>query len=242
MLENRINTDGVIFDLDGTLLDSVPVMFRMLNLAFQRLELPGITTEEAVVAAKDGYFDWDRVLPPMDGPGKDALILKAQEIIAEIQPEIMREEARLIPGVSRILELISAAGIRIGLVTTTQRVFLEHKLYHLERAGIDHLFETIITVDDVKRRKPAPDPLYECAGRLGIPVESTVHVGDSRVDIRAGKAAGARTVGVLTGMDDYDTLARERPDAVIESVLGLREILVFDRTLDPGSPDRSPSL
>jgi len=57
-----------------------------------------------------------------------------------------------------------------------------------------------------------------CGQKLGIPADRCVYVGDTRVDIRAGKAAGMKTIGVLTGFDVYDTLQNETPDAIIDSI------------------------
>jgi phosphoglycolate phosphatase len=86
--------------------------------------------------------------------------------------------------------------------------------------------EVIIAADDAPRKKPAPDPLLECSKRLGILPERCMYVGDARTDIQAGKAAGMKTVGVLTGFDDHKALSRENPDAVIDSIADLKDILV----------------
>ena len=63
-------------------------------------------------------------------------------------------------------------------------------------------------------------------------MDETVYVGDSRVDIRAGKAAGTWTIGVLTGLDDHETLALEAPDSIIESVAELERTLLFKNAAD----------
>ena len=80
----------------------------------------------------------------------------------------------------------------------------------------------MITIEDTPEVQPAPDPLIECARRLGVAEEKSVYVGDSYVDLRAGKAAGMMTVGVLTGVDDYETLKREDPDMIVESIFDLQ--------------------
>jgi HAD superfamily hydrolase (TIGR01509 family) len=227
MEKARLAATGVIFDLDGTLIDSFPAMLKMLDIAFERLKIPRVSRESALDAAKEGHFEWNRVLPPVKEAQKEDLITRAAQILAEIQPQIMRREARLIPGAEHVLEEISRGGMRIGLVTATRKRFLGDKLYHFRETGVHHLFEAVIAVDDVPCRKPAPDPLIECAKRLGVPLDETVYVGDSRVDIRAGKAAGTWTIGVLTGLDDHETLALEAPDRIIESVAELERTLLF---------------
>jgi phosphoglycolate phosphatase-like HAD superfamily hydrolase len=95
----------------------------------------------------------------------------------------------------------------------------------LQQAGVEELFEVIITTDDVLKRKPAPDPLITCAQQLDMRPGNCVYVGDTATDIKAGKAAGMRTIGVLTGFDEYDTLEKEKPDAIMESVRNLLEVI-----------------
>ena len=101
------------------------------------------------------------------------------------------------------------------------------KLVPLEQAGIDKLMEFIITADDVLKKKPAAEPLVLGSAKLGVASGKCAYVGDTRVDVRAGKAAGMKTVGVLTGFDDYDTLSNEKPDAIIDSIAQLNQTLCF---------------
>ena len=95
----------------------------------------------------------------------------------------------------------------------------------LKNVGADALFEVIITPDDVERRKPAPDPLIACAQQLDLKPVNCVYVGDTATDIKAGKAAGMLTVGVLTGFDEYEILETENPDAIISDVQNLLEVI-----------------
>lgn len=227
MDHDKLQVDAVVFDLDGTLIDSIHVHFKVLNTAFERLGLAPVSWADAMGAAKEGRFDWDRVLSEEDRPRKDEIIAKCVKIFEAIQPEMLRENVRLIEGSEEILRAIAEAGMKIALVTSTQEKYIRDKLYPFSKAGMAHLFEVIITTDDIPVKKPAPAPLIECGKRLNLPLERMVYVGDSHVDIRAGKAAGVKTIGVLTGMDDYDTLAAEQPDAILESVLGLRETILF---------------
>jgi phosphoglycolate phosphatase-like HAD superfamily hydrolase len=86
---------------------------------------------------------------------------------------------------------------------------------------LEEQLEAVVTTDDVRHKKPAAEPLILGSKILGIPPENCVYVGDTRVDIRAGKAAGMGTVGVLTGFDDRDALQKETPDAIISSIAQL---------------------
>jgi len=222
---NLFICDAVIFDLDGTLIDSTEVYLRILNVAFGRLNLPLFSREDILDLLIEGNFDWDRLLPIDLKDRKEEIIQKSMEIIREIYPQMFREEVELIPGAADILRRISMEGMKIGLVTSTDAKSLAPKLYPLQASGIVDLLQVIITTDEVANRKPAAEPLIECGKRLSVHMERIVYVGDSRVDIRAGKAAGTMTIGVLTGVDDYESLKAEEPDTILDSVVGLRDIL-----------------
>jgi HAD superfamily hydrolase (TIGR01549 family) len=222
---NPFTCDAVIFDLDGTLIDSTDVYIRILNVAFERLDLPPVSRESVLDVLIEGDFDWNRILPADLKERKEEIIEKSMAVIRVIYPQMFRHEVQLIPGAADILKALSKGGIKIGLVTSTQAKYLDPKLYPLKLSGIESLLQVIITTDDVPHKKPAADPLIECGKRLCVDMEKIVYVGDSRVDIRAGNAAGTMTIGVLTGVDEYEALKAENPDAILDSVFGLRDIL-----------------
>ena len=225
LANNQFICDAVTFDLDGTLIDSTDVYLRILNVAFERLSLPLFSKEDILDLLIEGDFSWNKILPADLKGRRDQIIQKAMEIIREIYPQMFREEVKLIPGAAEILREISMGDMKIGLVTSTDAKYLAPKLHPLQVSGVEDLLEVIITTDKVPNKKPSADPLIECGKRLCVEMERIVYVGDSRVDIRAGKAAGTMTVGVLTGVDDYEALRAEAPDAILNSVVALREIL-----------------
>ena len=220
-----MKVDAVVFDLDGTLIDTLDIYFRILNIALERLGFQPVAKEIVVDAAREGEFEWSRVLPGGLGSKMDDTVAQVREIIEGLYKKALHEEAELIPGASEILKKISAMGLKMALVTSTPWEYLQIKLKPLRKAGVADLFDVVITSDDVLRKKPAPEPLITCGKRLGVPMERAVYVGDSRVDIRAGKAAGMQTAGVLTGMEDRESLGREHPDVIIDNVTGLRSLI-----------------
>jgi 2-phosphoglycolate phosphatase len=223
----KLDVDAVIFDLDGTIIDSIPIYFNLIDIVFQRLGLPLIPQKTIIEAVKDGDFNWDIVLPEARKDQKDELISGARTIIYEIYPDLFGKDLKLIPGAARALAEISENGKKIGIVTSTPMEGIAYKLRPLKRHGIEELFEVIITADDVQQKKPAAEPLIECVNLLGASLNKSVYVGDTRVDIRAGKAAGMKTIGVLTGFDDCETLKNESPDAIIDSVDQLPEAITL---------------
>lgn len=226
--KHKLAVDAVIFDLDGTLIDSAPIYYGIIDVIFERLDIPPVSKSILSEAMKNGEFEWDLVLPDEMKSGKEQLVEKARGIIDDIAPSMFHDQVKLIPGAADALKEIAAKGLKLALVTSTLREYMAVKLVPLAEAGVESLFEVIITADDVQNKKPHAEPLVMCSDKLGLVPGNCIYVGDTRVDIKAGKAAGMRTVAVLTGFDDYDALERQKPDAIIESVSDLKVMLVTD--------------
>ena len=223
--QTKLKVAAVIFDLDGTLIDSIDIYFSIVDKALEKLNLPGVPRSRILAAAESEDFKWELVLPQDVLNRKEKIIDDAWAAINEIAPQMFADNLELILGADRIVEKLSSNGLKIGLVTSTQRKYLETKMQPLKNGGVDTLFEAIITSDDVEKRKPAPDPLIACAQLLDMKPGNCVYIGDTTTDIRAGKAAGMRTVRVLTGFDEYEALEKENPDAIIENVQDLHKVI-----------------
>ena len=227
MNNTKLIVDAVIFDLDGTLIDSAEIYFKLVEEAFKRLDLAVPSRDVILEAARSAKGDLRKMLPEKIVGKKDEVINQVMVIIRNIFPKMFRDNIRLIPGAADLLRLIHGVGTRMGLVTSTHLRYLDGKTYPLRKAGVADLIESIVCIEDVSKFKPEPDPLIECAARLAVSVDRSVYVGDSYVDIRAGKAAGMKTVGVLTGMDGYERLKKEGPDMILHSVAELSEVVDF---------------
>ena len=225
--KSKLTVDAVIFDLDGTLIDSAPIYYAIIDVIFDRLDIPPVPQDVLLEAMKNGEFEWDIVLPSEMKHRKEQLVEKAREIIDDIAPSMFDDQVKIIPGAADALQEIAAQGLKLALVTSSLREYMALKLVPLVKAGVDNLFEIMITADDVQHKKPHAEPLIMCSNKLGLTPAKCVYVGDTRVDIKAGKAAGMQTVAVLTGFDGYEALAREKPDIIIESVSELKSTLYF---------------
>jgi HAD superfamily hydrolase (TIGR01509 family) len=175
----------------------------------------------------DGDFDWDYVLPDPMKPRKEELVVEARAIIDDIAPPMFRKQIKLIPGVAESLKWIAARGMKIGLVTSTPADYLSLKLKPMRDAGVEKLLQVIVTADDVVNKKPHAEPLLKGCRNLEVAAAQCAYVGDTRVDIRSGNAAGMQTVGVLTGFDDFKALKRENPDAILDSIAHLDKTLII---------------
>lgn len=225
MKNSKLKVDAAIFDLDGTLIDSTEAHFKVIEEIFTRMDQPVLPRKILLANMREKSENWGDLFPKESESRKKQLVKEAIELFREIYPRVFRETNRLIPGISDIIRRFSEEGIKIGLVTSTHLEFLNDKVHPLKEVGIFEKIESIIGIEDTPKFKPEPDPLIECARRMGVLIEKSVYIGDSYVDIRAGKAAGMKTVGVLTGMDDYETLLDEGPDVIIDSVSELNHII-----------------
>lgn len=223
--KRKLKVGAVIFDLDGTLIDSIDIYFRIVENALVRLNLPPVSRTKILAAAESDNFKWELILPSEVLNRKENIVDDAWAVINEIAPQMFADDLDIIQGADAVLKSISESRLKIGMVTSTQSHYLEMKMLPLKNEGVDTLFEVIITSDDVKERKPAPDPLMLCSRKLELKAANCVYVGDTTTDMQAGKAAGMHTVGVLTGFDDYDSLKKEQPDAIINSIRDLGDIL-----------------
>jgi len=219
--KNSIAADAVIFDLDGTLIDSAPIYYALIDVIFSRLNIPRVPRSVLLEAMQNGDFEWDLVLPEDMQDRKESLIEQARGIIDDLAPSMFHEQLKLIPGTAAALNAFAGEGLRLAMVTSTPREYLDIKFVPLAAEGLETLFEIVITADDVQNKKPHAEPLVLCSDNLGLSPENCVYVGDTRVDIKAGKAAGMQTAAVLTGFDDYDALKKEEPDIIIEKVSDL---------------------
>lgn len=209
---------GVVFDLDGTLIDSREDIARAANQALRAFGFPALALDEISQYVGDGA---SRLLERAARVGADDPRLPElyAAFLAAYAADPVRY-TRVFPGVAAALDALG--GLPLALCTNKPRVTTELVLRALELEG---RFQVVCAGDDLPRRKPDPLPIRHIADRLGIPVEALVMVGDGAQDVEAGRAAGARTVGVRHGIQPIEKLLQARPDQVVESLLELPAVL-----------------
>ncbi|KUJ34015.1 HAD family hydrolase [Streptomyces albus subsp. albus] len=215
---------AVVFDMDGTLLDSVPTVSRAYADAIQSLGGPPVTPDEVVAGWHVGHTE--RVLTHF--LGHTCGTAEVERFHAHLDPAIA--ELRPFPGIPDMLDHLAATGLRLGVFTAaTQRVATSM----LAAAGIDTRFEVVVAGDEVDRPKPAPDGLLLAGRRLGVPAEATAYVGDAEVDLGCAHAAGSQGVhagwGARPGVRVGAHLVAVRPDDLVD-------LLVPPATTPPALP------
>jgi phosphoglycolate phosphatase len=132
------------------------------------------------------------------------------------------DETRLYPGVAAALEALQARGFKMAVVTNKPERISRHILEGLK---VDRRFGSVIGGNSCAHKKPHPEPLLKACAELGCAPASAVMIGDSRVDIEAGRNAGMPTIGILGGIGDEALLRVAAPDTIIPRFEELLEVL-----------------
>jgi phosphoglycolate phosphatase len=218
-----IEVELMLFDLDGTLIDSRRDLARSINLMLEELGRPALT--EDVIASFVG--DGVRVLThrslvatdPERRPPDERLHAEAIALMHSHYADQMLVTTTLFPHVAETLGRLSHK--RLGVVTSKETRFTQ---IILDRLGIRDSFDCIVGGDTTPYRKPDPRPVIEGIKLLGGPAGKAVMVGDSENDVNAGRAAGAFTCAVAYGFRTAEQLGATSPDVLIERFDQLTEI------------------
>jgi pyrophosphatase PpaX len=179
---------GLIFDFDGTLVDSYP----LIEAAFAHV----MRTHDLDDGARQ-VFRQSRGLPL---PEQMQLVAPHmwEELVATYRSvDSTLGHARVFRGIPTLVRKLHQAGSPLGVVSCKRRALVEAEL---EAAGLRAFFDVVIGFEDVTPPKPAPDPLLAAIARLGLSRSSAVYVGDSMVDLKTGRAARVRTVLAAWGL------------------------------------------
>ncbi len=200
---------GVAFDLDGTLLDTMPVWAAAIR---EVVEKHGIVCDDVLFREL-----MNAKIPDVIARLKEELQLEASvdEILAPLTPTYQRLATTMTipkkPGADALLDALVASGIPFSLATSSPREVLDHVL---ATVGWQNRFAVIVTGDEMVNDKPAPDIFEEAARRLGCDVERCVAFEDTPKGITSAKTAGMKVVGMF---DPRFALDLDAADHRIES-------------------------
>jgi phosphoglycolate phosphatase len=214
----------VAFDLDGTLVDSMPDIARAVELMARKLGV----TPPGMVQVREWVGDGVRRLMKRaltgtrDGEPPAELYRRGMESFRHHYREHLADESRLYPGARAVLDELRAAGVRLACITNKSGEVTAPLLQALDLGGY---FAVVLSGDSLAQRKPDPEPLLHAARSLQVAPAQSCMVGDSANDIRAARAAGFRAVAVNYGYDNPAELAAAEPDVVLDSLAGLPDWL-----------------
>jgi pyrophosphatase PpaX len=206
--DHRMRFAVVLFDLDGTVVDSGAIILASMRHAAK--EVLGVEPPE------------EELLAAVGGPGLEAQMRalspeRADELVSVYRAhnEPLHEGLACCEGVDDVLVRLKDEGRRLGIVTAKRRATVELAFAHVP---LGHLFDVIVGGDETERHKPDPEPLLCAAGRLRVSPRICAYVGDSPFDVRAARSAGMYAVAVTWGrIHARERLEREGPDVIADA-------------------------
>jgi pyrophosphatase PpaX len=198
----------VLFDLDGTVIDSGAIILASMRHAAREVLGAEVADEELMAA--------------VGGPGLEAQMRalapdRVDELVTVYRAhnEPLHDELACCAGMEDVLVRLKDEGHRLGIVTAKRRKTVE---LAFARLPIEHLFETVVGGDETEHHKPHPEPLLLALERLGARPEEAAYVGDAPFDVKAANAAGLYAVAVSWGgIHARERLEAEAPDALVDT-------------------------
>ena len=206
--DHRVRYGTVLFDLDGTVIDSGAIILASMRHAADTVLRRQIPDRELLAAVGGpGLIEQMRAL---DADRVDELV-----DCYRAHNEPLHCDLEACAGMADALETLKAEGRKLGIVTAKRRLTVE---LAWQTVPLSHYFDVVVGADDTERHKPHPDPLLHALDRLGSKPSDAAYVGDSPFDIQAAKAAGMTAIGVTWGrIHDAERLERENPDALVHT-------------------------
>ena len=205
---------AVLFDFDGTLIDTNELIFNSYRVAFREVFKREISDEEILTlygrplkASLMEYGEpWERLY----------------NTYREYNETNHDTAAKEFDGASQGVKMIKDMGFKVGVVTSKRLHMVQRGIKIL---GLEDVFDIIITPDDTKKTKPDPEPVLCGCRKLGVKPEEAVYVGDSVFDMEAGKKAGTQLCSVKYTLTPIDELLSFNPDFLVDSMIEFAEIL-----------------
>jgi len=207
----------MIFDLDGTIVDSAKDIILSVNATLKSLGLK--EKSEDVISSYIGYGSV-RLIADAIGLDDEKLISKGVDFYWDYYRKHSLDNTKLFPGTTEILEHFKEK--RKVIVSNKVKEFVVHQLKAFK---IERYFEVVVGGDDLKCAKPSPCPVNDILKQFNIQKNEAIMIGDMAIDIQTGKAAGIHTCAVAYGLGKKEDLFEEKPDIVISELSKLKELI-----------------
>ncbi|XKM13704.1 phosphoglycolate phosphatase [Orbaceae bacterium ac157xtp] len=212
---------AIAFDLDGTLVDSVPGLALAMQKMLADLSLPTVSNEQVKNWVGNGIDVLiKRAFKNINAD--ESLFKKAKQLFNKHYNEVIDKGTILFPNVKKTLATLHKSGYPIALVTNKPAQFLPALLKSL---GIADYFSLVLGGGDVIKLKPHPAPLYQVMATFGLYNDQLLFVGDSKNDIQAAKAAFCPTVALTYGYNYGEPIATSHPDYLLDNFADLLTLL-----------------
>jgi phosphoglycolate phosphatase len=188
---------AVLFDLDGTLVDSAPDIAAAVNELLATRKLPALIVPQVTLMIGNGVEKLvERAFAAVGAPLEGAALLQANRDMAPIYLRHVTEHTTLMPGVREALAVLHVGGVKLGVVTNKPQAATREILVHF---GLLELLKAVVGGDAVVAKKPAPDGIFLALEKCGVGPAGALLVGDSLADVGAARAAGIPVVLIRGG-------------------------------------------
>jgi pyrophosphatase PpaX len=214
IVEVGVDLQGVIFDLDGTLVDS-----RNADLGALSQALEQITGERIPLEQLSRFFG-----VASEDAAEELVGDRAGELLdrwSHLYHATLADSIQVFPGIKDVLRELHGSGMHLGVVTLQTREEMEKTRQVIL---LDEWIDVWVALDDTLQPKPSPEPVMLAIDRLALHPEHSVMIGDSMKDMRAGRAAGIRTGAALWGSIEVEELLAFHPDYIFHQPVDLRTL------------------
>jgi len=217
MSDAKLKVKGIMFDLDGTILDTKLAYLEAARIACKAIGLNELENELALEVPK--RMEQRRPLNNIIGTN-------TKEFVQAYLKAFYRVSASKTLPMPFVADTLDVLNSKAKLAVITMR-FMPRKMIvkELNQFCLDKYFIHVITGLDTRLPKPSPEALIKAAAAMNVHMFECAIVGDSIVDVKAGKAAGAKTIAVLSGLYSREELEKADPDYIINSIAELPRIV-----------------
>lgn len=210
-----MNFEVILFDLDGTLVNSVPLLRKTFQNVFSDMDIPWTENNMLHLSTL-----------PLKESAKRFAEQRQKEFLTSFMKHYLSHHDKLMkmfPGTREMLELLKSHKHRLGIVTSKTHTGTMTCVDFLRIAA---LMDVIITDDDAAHHKPHPEPLLKAMEVLSVSAEVTLFVGDSSPDLIAAKSAGVKVAYVTWGAGNIEDIKQYKPDYIIEDWSQLTDLVL----------------
>jgi pyrophosphatase PpaX len=207
--------EAVVFDLDGTIVDSVELIIVSFQHAIREVLGREISREDSIVWVGRPLREQMEMFSPEH----------AEELVCVYREFNHREHDRMLKlydGILHLLDGLQRAGVKVGLVTSKSRYTTQMAF---DLTGIESYFDSTVCSDESPGNKPSPEPILFSLAQMGADPRRAAYVGDSPTDMQAAHAAGVAAIAVTWGVFNSGALEAEKPDILVHTIPELAEVL-----------------
>ena len=213
---------AVIFDLDGTLTNTLKSLWKSTNMALATAGLPPHEIDSYKYFAGNGAKELIRKSLIADGDTELVHFDSVMEAYNRIFEEYCMYEVKPYDGIRELLKALKEKGLHLAVNSNKPQ---PRTVDVVEEIFGKDMFDLLVGQCEERRRKPAPDGVNYILEQLHLNKEDVLYIGDTCTDMQTGKSAGVFTVGVLWGFRDRQELVENHADAIIEKPLELLQYI-----------------